>query len=207
MAECKLRDKNLNQSMSAEVEPWVDKGTSSMVVKDVSHASNVQVRQSEDRGKQVVQEESPWKDVVTRKGKSATLVQSPDQGEIQNLHNPPIAYGRRAPSCQGVAPFRDLEPFVQGCGSPPPQYNLHPCSYLASEPSPLGFDKQGRVITPWDIKYRNGKGNSANQPSSSSRPSSGALHNAFVVLGDYMGDVCAMLTAKERQGRPLACFN
>ncbi|MCO5577478.1 hypothetical protein L7F22_031311 [Adiantum nelumboides] len=103
MAECKLHDKNPDQSMPAEVEPQVDKGTSSMVVEDVCHASNVQVRQSEDRGKQVVQEESPWKDVVTRKGKSAKLVQSSDQGEIQNLHNPPITYGRRAPSHQGDA--------------------------------------------------------------------------------------------------------
>ncbi|MCO5582025.1 hypothetical protein L7F22_035915 [Adiantum nelumboides] len=207
MAECKLHDKNPNQSMPAEVEPLVDKGTSSMVVEDVCHASNVQVSQSEDRGKQVVQEESTWKDVVTRRGKSVKFVQSSDQGEIQNLHNPHITYGHRAPSRQGDAPLRDCEPFVRGCGSPPPQYNLRPRSYLANEPSPLAFDKQGRVITPWDKKYRNGKGNSTNQPSSSSQSSSGALHDAFAVLGDYMGDVCAVLAAKERQGRPLACSN
>lgn len=205
IAECKLKDKD--QGVLVEVESQVGKEASYMVVENACNTSDVHVDvcQEEDRGKQVVQEETPWKDVVTRKGKK--LDQSSSQGDIGNMHNPPITYGRRATSRQGGVHFRESQPFVQGRGSLPLHYNLRPRVTTASEPPPLAFDKEGRVITPWDRRNRNERGKQWNQPSSSSQPSSGVLQNAFAVLGDYMGDVCAALVANERQGKPQARSN
>ncbi|MCO5602437.1 hypothetical protein L7F22_056569 [Adiantum nelumboides] len=144
----------------------------------------------EGKGKQVVEEETPWKEVVSRKSKIM------DQSSSQGVVNPPVTYGRRPTLRQGDARSRDRQPFVQGPGS----YNLRSRSTKVNEPSSsLAFDRQGRVITPWDKRYWPARGNQWNQPSSSRQPSSGVLQNAFAVLGDYMGDVCAVLAANERQ--------
>ncbi|MCO5555945.1 hypothetical protein L7F22_009489 [Adiantum nelumboides] len=166
MAECKRNDKD--KGVPVEVHSQVAKEPSHMLVEHSENARDVQqvdVCQVEDKGKQVVEEETPWKEVVSRKSDARS---------------------------------RDRQPFVQGPGS----YNLHSRSTKVNEPSSsLAFDRQGRIITPWDKRYSPARGNQWNQPSSSRQPSSGVLQNAFAVLGDYMGDVCAALAANERQGR------
>ncbi|MCO5562139.1 hypothetical protein L7F22_015765 [Adiantum nelumboides] len=191
MAECKRNDKD--KGVPVEVHSQVAKEPSHMLVEHSENARDVQqvdVRQVEDKGKQAVEEETPWKEVVSRKSKIM------DQSSSQGVVNPPVTYGRRPTLRQGDARSRDRQPFVQG----PSSYNLRSRSTKVNEPSSsLAFDRQVRVITPWDKRYSPARGNQWNQPSSSRQPSSGVLQNAFAVLGDYMGDVCAALAANERQ--------
>ncbi|MCO5589079.1 hypothetical protein L7F22_043045 [Adiantum nelumboides] len=193
MAECKRNDKD--KGVPVEVHSQVAKEPSHMLVEHSENARDVQqvdVRQVEDKGKQVVEGETPWKEVVSRKSKIM------DQSSSQRVVNFPVTYGSRPTLRQGDTRSRDRQPFVQGPGS----YNLRSRSTKVNEPSSsLAFDRQGRVITPWDKRYSPARGNQWNQPSSSRQPSSGVLQNAFAVLGDYMGDVCAALAANERQGR------
>ncbi|MCO5566956.1 hypothetical protein L7F22_020639 [Adiantum nelumboides] len=191
MAKCKRNDKD--KGVPIEVHSQVAKEPSHMLVEHSENARDVQqvdVRQVEDKGKQVVEEETPWKEVISCKSKIM------DQSFSQGVVNPPVTYGCWSTLRQGDARSRDRQPFVQGPGS----YNLRSRSTKVNEPSSsLAFDRQGRVITPWDKRYSPARGNQWNQPSSSRQPSSGVLQNAFAVLGDYMGDVCAALAANERQ--------
>ncbi|MCO5577677.1 hypothetical protein L7F22_031508 [Adiantum nelumboides] len=148
----------------------------------------------DDKGKyHMPREEGQWQQVASRKGRTSEPKDAEHVGSQALMANPPRTYARR---------FAHHQP--QKRGSHSSHYNLRSCSGHPIQPSStLHFNKRGKVVTPWDGRYKELASTSWDKASTSSAPSS--WHNSFAVLSDYMADLMAPLAAKDKVGPHSAC--